>query len=838
MSLSRLRWESGVKRINVTKNNYLPILTMSLLVSVSSGSIAVAQQSNSQNFTEDEIIVTAQRREQNILEVPLAVTAYSGDFLDNIGVDEFDELSAFVPGFVVQEQSVNNPGFVLRGITSDDGASTIEPRVSVFQDGVSISRSRGSVVPLYDLERVEVLNGPQGTLFGRSAQIGAVQIVSNKAAYEFGGAAAAEFGNFGQTKYDGHLNLPIVDDRLALRVAGYYEKRDGFTENNTGVDLNSVDTVAGRASLRFEPSDTLRFDLIANYVENQPSGTSFKSGVIPALGGNTNPNEFASLNTFGNFLGGRPLSVDRNIFDTTLIANWDISDALNVVSTTSYREFESLEVFDPDGTALDLLVFGEDANGEQFSTDLRFNYDNGGALTGVFGGGYFKEEGAQAVPLGYDLSGLSLFSTFGAVPDPATPGADVLLPSFISTQTLGALLTGDPAIFAGSGLTQTETVTNFSDNASYDAFGEINYAFSEKLDLTLGLRYTYDDKQTGFLAEVAEPNPTLLFLVGRSSPLPVVSVLGGVSGGVLSSDDQTDLDTSFSGLSWRAVLNYEFQPGRYAYFNYSRGRRPEVIEENFSRDGSDADGDGIIGDVVGDFIIVPEETVDSFEIGLKGDFFDDRVSLQTAAYYYKYKNFQTSVAVNEPGAAPEFDLINAGGADSLGWETSLRWNVSENLNFFGTYGYNRGRFDDVDGDGNPQQFAGNQFRLSPDHSVSLGLEARKSFTNNASVFIRPTYTWQSEVFFTNDNDIAFNVINPANNTTLFTVPDVSQDAYGLVNINAGVDWGEDLTFELYAKNLLDKEFIVDGGNTGGVFKIPTFIAGAPRFYGGRVKVRF
>jgi len=92
MSLSRLRWESGVKRINVTKNNYLPILTMSLLVSVSSGSIAVAQQSNSQNFTEDEIIVTAQRREQNILEVPLAVTAYSGDFLDNIGVDEFDEI--------------------------------------------------------------------------------------------------------------------------------------------------------------------------------------------------------------------------------------------------------------------------------------------------------------------------------------------------------------------------------------------------------------------------------------------------------------------------------------------------------------------------------------------------------------------------------------------------------------------------------------------------------------------------------------------------------------------------------------------------------------------------
>ena len=786
----------------------------------------------------DTIKVTSQFREQSVLEVPLAVTAYDGAFLEDIGVDEFDELSAFVPGFVVQEQSVNNPGFVLRGITSDDGASTIEPRVSVFQNGVSISRSRGSVVPLYDLERVEVLNGPQGTLFGRSAQIGAVHIISNKAQYDFSAEAAAEFGNFNHQKLDGHVNLPIIDNVLAGRLSGYYESRDGYVDNNTGVDLNSVDTTAVRGSLRFDPTEALRLDLIANYVENSPTGTSFKSGVIPALGGTTSPFEFASLNTFGNFLGGDELSVDRNLFDITLIAEHQINDAWSITSTTAYREFESLEIFDPDGTALDLLIFGEDAEAEQISTDVRFSFDNGSRFTGFFGGGYFAEEGSQAVPLGFDLSGLSLFSTFGAIPDPATQGADVTLPSFVSQQTLGALLTGDPTVFTPSGLTQTEFVTNFADNTSFDLFGEATFEAIDNLELTAGLRYTSDDKETGWQAEVPDPNGTLLFLVGQSSPLPVQSVLGGVSDGRLSSDDQAGLENEFDGFSWRLVANYEFRPDAFVYFNYSRGRRPEVIEEDFGRDSRDADGDGIIGDAVGEFVVVPDETVDSFEVGLKGIFLEDRLTVQAAAYYYDYENFQTSVAVNEEGSAPEFDLINAGSASSKGIETSFIYSVSEAVDVFATYGWNESRFDDEDSAGNPQQFAGNQFRLAPDHALSIGLDAEFDLADGVTAFVRPTYTWQSEVFFTNDNDQAFNVVDE-NGATIFTVPAVSQDSYGLLNLNAGVDFNDGrYGIEVYGKNLLDEEYIIDGGNTGGVFKIPTFIQGAPQFYGLRLKARY
>ncbi|MEL6380213.1 MAG: TonB-dependent receptor [Pseudomonadota bacterium] len=817
-------------------------LTLGILLSTSAlTSAAIAQNDGGPNAGGeiDTIVVTSQFREQSVLEVPLAVTAYEGRFLEDIGVDEFDELSAFVPGFVVQEQSVNNPGFVLRGITSDDGASTIEPRVSVFQNGISISRSRGSVVPLFDLERVEVLNGPQGTLFGRSAQIGAVHIITNKADFDFSGSAAVQWGNFDQQRYQGHINIPLIPGTLAFRGAAYYETRDGFIENTSGGDLNGVGTLAVRGSILFQPIEDLRIDIVGHYVENDAPGTSFKSGVIPALGGTTNPNEFASLNTFSGLLGGRELGIDRNLYDVTVIGTWTASDAITVTSTTAYREFDSREVFDPDGTALNLLVFAEDAQGEQFSSDLRIAYDDGGPLSGFFGGGIFREEGIQSVPLGFDLSGLQLFSTFGAIPDPLSPGADVALPGFVNQQVLGALLTGNPAIFPPSGLAQTENATNLADNFSFDVFAELTYEILPNLEFTAGGRFTYDDKQSGFAAGVTEPNPTLLFLVSQSSPLPVLSVLGGQTPGVLFSDDQAGLDNTFSGFAWRGVLNYQFADDKYAYFNYSRGRRPQVIEEDFSRDGSDANGNGLIGDTVGSFVVVPAETVDSFEVGLKGNFFDDLATLQAAAYYYAYSNFQTSIAVNEPGSAPEFDLINAGTASSFGVELSAILSPTDFLDVFATYGFNRSRFDDEDSDGNPQQFAGNQFRLAPDHSFSVGLSANTQITPRIGVFFRPTFTWQSEVFFTNDNDLAFNVIDPTTNDTIFTVPSVSQEAYGLLNINAGIELFEgQFVLEGYVKNLTNKDFIIDGGNTGGVFQIPTFIAGAPRFYGAGVTFRF
>lgn len=782
---------------------------------------------------EDIIVVTSQFREQSVLEVPLAVTAYDGDFLQDIGVTEFDELSRFVPGFVVQEQSVNNPGFVLRGITSDSGASNIEPRVSVFQNGVSIARSRGSIVQLFDIERIEVLKGPQGTLFGRSAQIGAVHVITQKPTYEYEGYATVEFGNFDQQHYEGAINIPLIEDKLAFRAAATYESRAGFIDNPTERDLNGTDSFAVRASLRYEPTDTLTIDLIGNYGSDTPPGSSFKSGVIPALGGTTNPNEFATLNTFGGFLDNTPLSVDRELFDITGIVNWEINDAWSVTSTTSYREFDSLEVFDPDGTAFDIFIFAEDAEGEQFSSDIRFNYDNGGRLKGFFGGGVFLEEGTQSVPLGFDIGNTAaLFASLNAISDPED-GVSFFGGALPFAQ---GLLSGDPAvldaILGGAGIPadvyQTEEFANGSDNMSFDVFAEVAYQLTDRLEFTAGGRFTYDDKETLFSSAITGPNALtpVVFNAVLGAPLP--SVFVGDSNGAVSSDD-FDIDNTFTGFTWRAVLNYEIADNVFGYFNYSRGRRPEVIDD---------EAVNVLGVGVVDFQIIDAEIVNSYEVGLKGSFLDNLATIETAVFYYDYENFQSSVQVSEPGEIPVFETINAGSADSIGAELGLSLQPTDDFAFFLTYGYNRARFDDEDAQGNPQEFGGNQFRLSPDHSLSVGFNYEHP-TEFGTFFLTPTYTWQSEVFFEDENQGEVAVINPADGSLVFTIPGVSQESYGLLNIRGGVDMLDGMVrVEGYVENLLDEEFIVDAGNTGGSFGIPTFIAGAPRFFGGGVTVRF
>jgi outer membrane receptor protein involved in Fe transport len=773
----------------------------------------------------EEVVVTAQFREQSALEVPLAVTAYGGEYLKTIGVDSFEQLSGFVPGFIVQEQSVNDAGFVLRGITSDNGAANIEPRVSVFQNGVSIARSRGSVVQLFDLERVEVLKGPQGTLFGRSAQNGAVHVITRKAEYgDVTGEATAELGNLRQQKFEGVINLPLIEDKLAFRAAAISEERDGFVDNNTGPDLSGKDSYSLRGSLRWDPTEALRIDLIGNYSEDSPSGAAFKSGVIPALGGSTNPYGTASLNTFGNFLGGRSLSVDRRIDDVTAIVQWQLSDAWRLTSTAAYREFRAIEVFDADGSALDVFAFAEDASSDQRSADLRFSFDDGGKLTAFFGGGVFKEKGRQDVPLGFDVGNvIALFGSLNATSMPQSGTA-----FFGGNRALAdAFLSGDPAVLnavvtaAGlpTGAFQVEQFANGSDNISYDVFADVSYELTDKLTLTAGIRYTRDDKESFYESRIVQPNA--LF----GAPLLV-----GDSLGRLSSDD-FPVDHTFDAFVYRAIANYEFAPSKFVYLNVSRGRRPKVIQDDFTTTAG--------GGIAGGFTVIPSEVVDSYELGTKGSYFGNLLSLDVALYYFDYQNFQSSVQIDGgPGQPPDIQTVNAGSARSYGAELGARIRPLDDLDVIFTYGFNHGRFDTEDDNGNRQMFAGNRFRLSPDHSLSVALDYRRN-VSFGTVFVVPTYTRRSSVFFEESNERAFDVVDPTTGQVVFSVPAIQQGSFGLFNLRAGVElMQERVVIEGYVDNLFDKEYLIDAGNVGGGFGIPTLIPGAPRFYGGSVKVRF
>ncbi|MBW8303974.1 MAG: TonB-dependent receptor [Brevundimonas sp.] len=820
----------------------------------------------------DEVIVTAQLREQSAADVPFALTAYSGDTLEDLGVQDFEELSAFTPGLLVQNQSPNNPGFVMRGIASDSGEATNEPRVSVYQDGVSISKSRGSYVELFDIERIEIAKGPQSTLYGRGALMGAINVNQNKAYIDGPDAAArASIGNFDYRMVELMVNAPL-GDTTAIRFATRMKRRDGYVENLLGgEDYNGFDTEAFRLGLAFQPTDAFRFDLIANYQTDDAPGTSFKamaySPADPTTGvilGGREPWEGAAFTAGTNIDGGRSLGLDRTVQGVTGIGRLDLNDSLTLTSTTAWREFESYETFDPDGISLPLLSAVEDAYGEQFSQELRLNWDNGGVLSGFVGVGYLKEEGYQRTPVEFNER-IALAQLAGLLDgDPMVAGTTALpLALFSSPALIDPILAGFgipapfiPGIRNNLKTSHIETATNSAELESWDAFGDLTWRPTDRLEFALGVRWTQDDKTSGIstaavngrsilggLLAVQQLQGQIAALLADGSPaaLAQAAALGAFANGLVfqlaqpgaanapvtaafplfgltfqpttGNGDVISQDLEDDGFTWRATARYALSDDANLYANYARGRRPAVL----------AGGSPSAPFGSPDFTFVDEETVDSYEVGAKTAMMDGALRLQRQLYIYDYQNFQTTVQVGT-----QFITTNAGEASAYGFEGQVDWAASDAVELFATYAYNHSRFE-------AGIFDGNRFRLAPDHRFSAGLIWRiPAFGGEFEV--QPTYSWQSETFFNDDNDRAD---LQTGNFVPDTAVDEVQDSYGVMNLRlryapADANWG----VELFGDNLLDEEYVKDAGNTGDSLGLPTFIAGEPRTYGATVSLRY
>jgi outer membrane receptor protein involved in Fe transport len=820
----------------------------------------------------DEVIVTAQLREQSATEVPFALTAYSGEALENLGVQDFEELSAFTPGLLVQNQSPNNPGFVMRGITSDSGEATNEPRVSVYQDGVSISKSRGSYVELFDIERVEIAKGPQSTLYGRGALIGAINVIQNKADLDGVDAAGRlAFGNFDYAMAEVMVNAPI-NDMLALRFAGRMKSRDGYTENLVGgEDYNGFQTYAYRLSLAYQPTDSFRYDVIVNHQRDDAPGTSFKamaySPANPTTGailGGRDPWEGAALTPSGAIEGGKVLGLDRTVQGITGIGRFDLSDSLTLTSTTAWREFESLEVFDPDGISLPLLLAAEDAQGDQFSQEFRLNWDNGGPVSAFIGGGYFREKGFQRTPVEFNER-VALAQLAGVLDgNPFAVGTTALpLAAFSSPAVLDPILGAFgipapliPGIRNNLKSSHIETGTNSSELESWDVFGDVTWRATDRLEFALGVRWTQDDKTSGIstaalngrsilggLLAVQQVQGQIAGLIAQGTPaaLAQAAALGAFANGLVfqlaqpgaanapvsaafplfgltfqptaGNGDVISQDLEDDGLTWRATARYAVTDDTNIYANYARGRRPAVLAPRPPSSPFGAPG----------FTFVDAEQVDSYEVGAKTAMMGGALRLDGAAYFYDYTNFQATVQVGT-----QFITTNAGEASSYGFEGQAFFSASDNLDLFATYAYNHSRFE-------AGIFDGNRFRLSPDHRGSVGLTWRTAVFGG-EVEVQPTYSWQSLTYFDNDND---RTDLQTGNFVPDTMVDELQEAYGLLNLRiryapSDANWG----VEVFGDNLLDEEYIKDAGNTGDGLGLPTFIAGEPRTYGVTLSLRY
>lgn len=811
---------------------------------------------------DSEIVVTAQLREQRISEVPMAITAYSGEFLDELGLNDFEDVSRFVPGFEVQNQSPNNPGFVMRGVTSDSGESFVEPRVSVFQDGVSIGKSRGSFVELFDVQRVEIVRGPQSTLYGRGALIGAVNIIQNRA--DPSGVAAfleAGYGNFDAWSIEGMLNVPM-GDTAAFRVAGRYRNRDGYIENLLGGgDFNSVDTGAIRGTFHWAPSSRVTVDIFGNYQEDNPHGTSFKSMSFsptdPVTGmvlGDRSPNSGAALAPGAGFEGGAPLGLDRQVWGVTGIVRAELSDQFTLTSISAYREFDGIEILDADGISLPVITAAADERGNQTSQELRLTYSDD-SVTAFLGLAYFHEDGAQRTPAQFDERVLlariaGALNGGGLIPGrPATDPAPLAL--FGNTNFTAALLQGVAGSFgyalpgpvaqgiaANLKANHLETTTNTSETDAFDIFGDITFRVSPEFEIGVGARYSHDSKTTtlssavlngrsilgGFIGALQQSEPTRTALLGALAvpgaatippgpgyPVPLFGLTFQPTSGN-GSVESRDLDDS--SFTWRVIARWAPNPTTSVYANYARGRRPEVL--------SALPPSAPFGPAR--FNIVDAETVDSFEIGARTRTAGGTLNLDGAFFYYKYKNFQTTEQIGTI-----FITTNAGAATAYGFEGSMRWRASPNATFFATYAYNHSRFTFGVRDGN-------RFRLSPDHTFSLGAQFGVDIGRGRLSFV-PSVTYQSRIFFDDNNDIPA-LQQPPNALVPDNVQDERQGGYALVNARLSYTLSERYTIEAFVTNLFDEDYILDAGNTGDAAGLPTFIGGSPRMYGVQASVRF
>lgn len=808
----------------------------------------------------DEIVVTAQFTEQRPIEVPFALTAYDDRFLERLNIQEFDALSRYVPGFEVQNQSPNNPGFVMRGITSDSGSAFNEPRVSVFQDGVSISKSRGSYVELFDLERVEIAKGPQSTLYGRGALIGAVNLIQAKADPEAGyGMLRVSGGDYGMYRVDGTWNIPLAED-LAIRAAGRVKKRDGYVENLLGgEDFNGIESEAVRGSLRWAPQG-FTFDLIGNYQTDRATGTSFKSiaynptdPVTGAVLGDRGRNSGAALVSGPGFEGSKRLGVEREVWGVTGIANAELGGGFSLNGTFAYREFSGTEIFDADGIALPVLTAAEDAAGKQTMGTLRLAWDNGGPLKGFVGTTYFHEDGYQRTPAQFDerVALARLTNTLnggGAIPGrPASDPAPLAL--FGNTVFTGQLLQGvaaasgyalptplAQAIAANLKSAHRETSTNSSRTKAWDLFADATFAVTDAFEIGGGIRYSRDDKRTSYTASVQNGRSTLGGFIGalglaeptRTALLNALAVPGAASIpqsalypvplfglGLQPTANNGDLaaqELDDGGFTWRVTARYELSPQASLYANYARGRRPEVL----SVAPPTAPGGAAR------FNLLPAETVDSFEIGVKTELASRTLFLDGAVFYYDYSNFQTT---EQSGTT--FVTVNAGKARSYGFEGQMRWNPVDWVNLFATYAYNHSRFEAGARDGN-------RFRLSPDHSASAGATFRGDL-GAVAIDFTPDVTWQSSVFFDDDNDRAR---LQTGNLIPDTLRDETQGGYAIVNARLGIETANGRwRIEGFVTNLFDREYIKDAGNTGDGLGLPTFIGGEPRMWGAALTLR-
>lgn len=725
-----------------------------LLALVTMASVALGN--DSENGLE-EIVVTATKRAESIQEIPIAVTSLSSATIETGIVDDIAEASRLVPNLKLNHgrDSASQAAIHVRGVGQSDEHG--DPGVGIYVDGVYMARSYGSLLGLLDLERVEVLRGPQGTLYGRNTIGGAINLVTRKPDGDQELKVDLGYGSFDAVFVRASGQTELIEDKAFSRASVVYQNDSGYTKNlANGEKLNNRSSIAFRLANRLLVSDRFEINATFDLIDDESNApASFISAVDP----NNGTYQFleSTLGPIGDYLIGGPagVSVDRRPRRVNLDSSNDqdleawggtvssrISfDAVEFLSITAYREIDNQINSDIDGTPSLILDQRSTFSNSQFSQEFQFS---GVGLDGrgkwVAGLYYFDEE--QALPIAVEI-----------IPDLA------------------------PLLGANIGF-----VRNVERTAeSWAAFGSVDYDLTDALMLTVGARYTEEKK-------------TLMAL--RQT----------FSGDVTFSEPGTS-DT-FSSFSPKVSLSYSFSDQSLGYASYSKGFKSGGYNSRAASGGQTQSFE-------------PEE-LNSFELGFKSRFAEDRVQLNVAAFYSDYSDIQQQIFTTDSTGSIVSTVTNAAEATVKGLEVELVASPTANLLVNASIGLIDSEFDEFE-DVLLGDLSGRKFQDTPEFSLHVGAEYTFQLPDGYSLRLATDYSYQSKVYY-----------DPLN------AEQIAENGYSLLNARVAL-LSSDGKYEVsvFAKNLTDELYKTSGVNLLGAddFGYGLNYYGQPRVWGIRLGIK-
>lgn len=843
-----------------------------------------------------EVLVSTQKRLQRELDVPIALSVIDAERQRDLDLDQIDEMARYVPGFQNPLQDNSVSAAAIRGVTSDGGESYSQQRISVFMDDISIGRLQCLVIEPFDLERVEVVKGPQCTLFGRGAEIGAISYVHRKPVQYLDFYARAGYGNYNKRTGEAMLNLPL-GSRVANRTAFRYDAHDGYIENLGGGRLNGKEAVSARNSTSFFFNGKNTLNISFDYIHNNDPGTSFKTNRVglPDDPADTSPFTKAYLN------GGDILGIDRNVVSGIAQFDSQLNERMSLSNTLGVRYYDCLDYYDVDGCYLDMLIGRSSTSGLQLSEELRFSWNNGRNLEGFFGLSYFMEDVSHE----YYFSG-NLQYVFPAAVGPNIREQVRTLPESVAGG-VGLGLEGLAAQLKAShpepevGAQIEGVILNYKDlaedavrnnlNKLYDnLYLEQHYWESTPDIISLSAETVYTVLEN-YINQLMESNPQMESLLagimgdagvdgfvrsfGIEDMLRQEPALVAISNAPLPDEhheNQKEHCRATEGSIF-ADFSWNFLPKLYLTLGL-RGTA-EFMETSY-------ESSSLQAPILGTSLLYHSSHGEVMKVDTSYTTWVGRASVN-----WKFDNTHNLYASVSKGRRPAqvyFDLrpdVVRRLSPELLWNYELGIKgISKYGNFkyyaaffyynwknfqsyvFGSdehggmrsYNDDRGKAHAFGLDGSLLYTFGEHVSSFIDYSYLNARYTERDMNGNLQALhgkrfrMIPDHTFdcgfnfkfrlgrKGYIFSHPSLAVSGKLYFDGNNTDMFL-----QKAYSLVNMNIGYAWcGKrdllDYDLRIYGKNLTDTDYLVDAGNSGDVIGYPTFVAGAPRTFGMMLRV--